>query len=29
MNTIAIRLLIQQLVAPQFNNPAEVVNASN
>ena len=25
MNPIAIRLLNQQLIAPQFNNPTEVV----
>lgn len=26
MNPIAIRLLNQQLIAPQFSNPAEVVH---
>ena len=26
MNPIAIRLLSQQLVAPQYSDPAEVVN---
>ena len=26
MNPIAIRLLNQQLIAPQFSNPAEVVS---
>ena len=26
MNPVAIRLLNQQLVAPQFNDPAEVVS---
>ena len=26
MNPVAIRLLSQQMVAPQYNDPAEVVN---